>query len=519
MLLPILLLSTAFSQDPGPAPEAAPEAAVEASAPVEAQVQGPVFPGETWERATPAEAGLNEAALDALLDYLFASNGDEVNRLGQRTNAFVLVKGGKIVVERYGRGTTADTPLLTWSVSKSFTNAIVGAAVQRGDLDIGLPAAHYLSALDHGKHADILVKHLLTMSSGLAWNETYEASPFTSTALAMLYGSGHADMAAYVARKGLDATPGQRWRYSSGDTNLLVATLRAALAERGQTEQGWADWPWQSLFDPIGLKHATWERDAAGNFVGSSYLYAPAVELARWAWLYRHDGVWGDQRLLPEGWVSMSTAVNAAYYSTPVNLEHYEDNPGAQLYANRGDPARGLPKPWPDLPDDAFGALGHWGKSIYVVPSWDMVVVRMGDDRTYACRYQGQEGCEPDASKAFSSPRYQEMLAAVMGSAGDGVAWSAPPRPDAPFQKGNPAASDLLKFRPAPSAYAAKETCSCRWVEGRDDAYCQAWAAQSAVPVKARAVDEDARTVSITALGVTSTARWVSAREGCALEG
>lgn len=474
---------------------------------------GPLFPSPDWARATPAEVGLDPAALDRLTDYLFARNGDDVDRKGQRTNAFVLVKDGKVVVERYARETTATTPLLTWSVSKSIGATLVGVAVGQGLVDIDAPVGKYIPAMNDSGHRDVRVRDLMYMSSGLAWNETYEAAPFTSSALAMLYGRGRLDMPGYVARHRVVAPPGTRWMYSSGDANLLGAVLRAAVGE-----ERWTDWPWTSLFDPVGMRNVVFERDAKGNLVSSSYFYAPATEIAKWGWLLLQDGVWDGQRVLPEGWLQTMTTMAPAWYTMAPLMEHYEDDPGAQIYLNHGDPRRGIPAPWPDLPEDAFAALGHWGKAVFVIPSWDMVVVRMGDDREYGCVTWGQTDCQPDRTKAYTKPYFLELLAAAVPGGGDGKPWEPLPAPNVRRQEGNPSSADTLNFGPVPSVYQTKELCSCVFVEGRSDQQCLDYVHQSAVPVKNTVIDREQKTVRASSLGITSTSRWKGPRDGCGVD-
>ncbi len=368
------------------------------------------WPTQSWPRATPAEQGIDEAALARLTDYLFARHGDDADRKGQRTNAFVLVRGGKLVYERYARGYSADTPMLTWSVSKSVLNTLLGAAVQRGQLQLNQPAAHYYPAMARPGVEAILVDDLLRMSSGLAWNEAYEASPVFSSVMAMLYTRGANDMAAFVASHGLAAAPGTRWSYSSGDSMVLSAVLRGAVGE-----DAYAEFPWTAVFTPLGMQSARFERDPAGNYVGSSYFYASAQDLARWALLYLHDGVWDGQQILAPGWVAYTLSMAPAYYTSEVGPELWEENPGAQVYLNRGDPTRNIPKPWPSAPDDTFAALGHWGKSVYVIPSLDMIAVRLGDDREQGCSpVAARPGCVADKTRAFTKDYYLELLTGLV---------------------------------------------------------------------------------------------------------
>lgn len=364
------------------------------------------FPGIEWPRSTPEAEGLDPVAVERLRTYLLSRQGDDENRQGMRTNAFVMIRHGKIVMEEYARGYTAESAMLTWSVSKSVTNALVGRAVMTKGLDINAPASSCIPELERKSHQSILLRHIHQMSSGLGFDESYEASPVFSSVIAMLYTRGRSDMAAFTASFDLIHPAGSYWNYSSGDTNLMMRCLKAFY-----TEEEYASMPWTELFDPLQIRGAVWERDAVGTFVGSSYLYMRPVDLARIGYLYMHDGVWNGRRLLPEGWVQYSLSVVPAYYNRKtISVSERSDNPTAYWYRNVGNPGLGIEKPWPDAPDDAFAALGHWGKGMWVIPSLDMVVVRLGDDRRYACRWAEEKNCEPDVEKAYSKHHLMKLV-------------------------------------------------------------------------------------------------------------
>jgi CubicO group peptidase (beta-lactamase class C family) len=363
------------------------------------------WPTQAWPTATPEEVGLDSAKVEALAAYLLRRSGDEDDRKGIRTNAFVLIKNGKLVREGYARGYNEKTPLLVWSVTKSVANTLAGMAVLDGKLDLNEKAARYYPPFAE-KHAEVRVADLLRMSSGIDWAETYETSPFFSSVIAMLYTRGRRDMAAFVAEQGQAYAPGSRWNYSSGDSNALMAVLRGAVGEAA-----YENYPWERLFTPLGMESAVLERDGAGTFVGSSYLYVSARDLAKWAFLYLNDGVWEGKRILPAGWVAFSLQMAPSYYQTEITDDLLDDNPGAYLYINRGDPTRNIAPPWPEAPADTFAASGHWGKSVFVLPSLDIVLVRLGDDREYACHHEGQTSeCVPDPEQAFSKRHMLKLL-------------------------------------------------------------------------------------------------------------
>ncbi len=304
--------------------------------------------------------------------YAFAPR-DDVERRGVRSDALLIVRDGRILHERYAAPTTADTPHLTWSISKSVLATLLGIAQGEGRFQLGDPAARYYPAL--AGHPQVRLQDLLHWASGLAWQEDYEYAPLNSSVVAMLYTRGRHDMAAYAAAKAQAETPGRRFVYSSGDSNLLAASLRGMLAP-----ERYADYPWQALFEPLGIAHAVWERDGAGTYVGSSYLYLSARDLARIGLLMLREGRWRDRQLLPADWVTFNRTLFPQAEPVPG-----EANPGGHWWLNQPLPAQ--PRPWPHAPTDTFAALGHWGQALYILPTQKLVIVRYADDRDGSYRH------------------------------------------------------------------------------------------------------------------------------------
>jgi CubicO group peptidase (beta-lactamase class C family) len=218
-------------------------------------------------------------------------------------------------------------------------------------------------------HADIRFEDLMHWASGLDWQEDYEYAPLNSSVVAMLYTRGHDDMARFTAGHGVFAKPGTVFRYSSGDSNLLAASLKKMVGE-----QAYGDYPWTALFEPLGIRSAVWERDASGTFVGSSYAYMTARDLARIGLLMQRTGQWQGRQLVPKSWIYFNLTPFAGR-----EIKSAEEIPGGQWWLNKSqDGSRG---PWPSAPADTFAALGHWGQALYVIPSAGLVIVRYGDDR------------------------------------------------------------------------------------------------------------------------------------------
>jgi len=325
---------------------------------------------ETWPipewNSQPAAAS---PAIQTLEAYAFPAR-DDVARKGVRSDALVVIKDGVIVYEHYAAPTNAQTPHLTWSISKSLFASVLGVAYGEGRFKLDDAVAKHYPPF--AVHPDVKVGHLLNWASGLAWQEDYEYAPLKSSVVAMLYTRGRGDMAALTTEHSLDAIPGTRFRYSSGDSNVLGASLKSMVGE-----QAYANYPWTALFEPLGIGSAVWERDASGTFVASSYAYMTARDLGRVGLLMQRDGRWGERQLLPQSWVAFNRTPFANYQPNP--QKPGEAIPGGQWWLNAA--LEGASKPWPDAPDNAFAALGHWGQALYVLPAQKLVVVRYADDR------------------------------------------------------------------------------------------------------------------------------------------
>lgn len=288
----------------------------------------------------------------AALARAFGDHLPAAERAALGTRAVVALRDGELIAERYAEGFDTDTPQLGWSMAKSVANLLAGRLVQRGLLSLADDGLH--PEWTDGRSA-ITVEDLLRMTSGLEWDETYDlGTPITR----MLY--DEPDMAAFVAGQPSAHAPGTYQQYSSGSTNLLCAVL----AERSGAG---ADLPRRELFAPLGLASAVLEPDAAGTPVCSSYLWATPRDWAVIGQFALQGGVWNGQQLLPDGWMAWST--------TAEDVPGEEQGHGAGWWVNR------LPdgsRVEPSLPGDAYFARGHDGQRMVVVPSADLVVVRLG---------------------------------------------------------------------------------------------------------------------------------------------
>ncbi|MEP7115493.1 MAG: serine hydrolase, partial [Ilumatobacteraceae bacterium] len=236
-----------------------------------------------------------------IADELFAHDASHGVSL-----AMVVMHRGEVVLERYGiqpdsifgsgGSVTSESTLISWSVAKSITHAAVGILVGDGLIELDRPAA--VPGWKGTPKEAITVQDLLDMRPGLEWVEDY-VDDSISHCIEMLFGNEQSDMATYAAGLPMIRRPGSTWNYSSGTTNILCRIVGDVV---GGGRDGMESFLHARLFEPVGMRSAVPKFDAAGTFVGSSYVYATAHDFAKFGELYRNDGLVGDRRVLPEGW-------------------------------------------------------------------------------------------------------------------------------------------------------------------------------------------------------------------------
>jgi CubicO group peptidase (beta-lactamase class C family) len=321
---------------------------------------GSIVAPDGFEAGAPS-GHVDAAKLQAVIDEAFTEPDPEHLR---RTRALVVVQDGRIVAERYAPGFSPTTPLPGWSMTKTVAGVLIGTLVKAGKLapeQKGL-VAEWRSAGD--PRAEITLDQLLRMTSGLRFSENY-GDPLEDVAL-MLF--ARADGAAFAIDKPLEVTPGTRWRYSSGTSNILSRVIRIAVGG----EQDYLGYPRHALFDRIGMHSALIEPDSSGTLVTSSFMYASARDWARLGEFLLRDGVWNGDRILPDGWVK---------YMATVTPQSKRGDFGAHLWVKVPPPFNGTAAERLRIPSDAFHAVGYEGQFVSVIPSRRMVVVRLGLSR------------------------------------------------------------------------------------------------------------------------------------------
>lgn len=312
----------------------------------------------------PLPAGADAAALDAVLD-------GALGPAGQNTRALVVVHGGRIVAERYAEGFGPHTPQLSWSQGKSIAAALTGILVRQGELSLDqLAPVEAWHADPEDPRRRIRVRDLLHMSSGLDFLNLGTSGPraFTDENEHFRIYQDAVDVCRHAIEQPVDLPPDSAFRYRNSDPLTLTCIARRIVEDRGED---WLSFPRRVLFDPIGIRDAVLETDRFGNFIITGYDYLSAYDWMRFGLLHLWDGVWEGERILPEGWVE--------FVSTPTASDPAR-NYGGLFWVNAGGSL-------PDVPRDAFWPAGFMGQNTVIVPSLDLVVVRLGPSPGGADRY------------------------------------------------------------------------------------------------------------------------------------
>ncbi|MBW8754619.1 MAG: serine hydrolase [Sphingomonadales bacterium] len=313
--------------------------------------------------AVVADPGVPRETLAHAIDDLFADAG------AGETRALLVLSQGRIVAERYGAGYNRDSRLLGWSMTKTIVGVMIGQLVADGRLRLNETAPVPAWQRSGDPRGEITLRQLLQMRSGLRHTES--GSPaYSSDEVRMLFLDGRDDMAAYAEAQPLEAEPGRTFEYSSASTVILSDLAARALTDNPDPafrRQAVQDYLRTRLLDPVGMRSAVVEFDAAGTLIGSSMMHATARDWAKFGEFLRNGGAVRGAQLVPRGWIDFMTTPssrNPAY--------------GAQLWLNR--PAKeGYSELFPDrAPHSAFGCVGHLGQYVIVSPEQKLTLVRLG---------------------------------------------------------------------------------------------------------------------------------------------
>lgn len=332
-------------------------------------IERTIWPGNVWAVGTMPEA--TAPVVQGLIDDAMAREMGDV--MGE-SRQIVVIHRGRVVAEAYGDGFDAETKLVSWSMAKSITQALVGRAVQEGliaDIDVPMPGPWE----SDDPRAAITWRQWMSMTDGLDYTEVGETNLAKNDVVQMMFGPGRFDVVDYVKDLPQVHEAGTHWNYSTAGYHTIslalasshpaVQTDRFSVAPKPFMQR----WLQDTLFQPLGMD-AVAEFDASGTFLGGSLVYASARDFARFGYLYLRDGVWEGERLLPEGWVAFATAMHAGTDTNVYGAGWWITPDEGETPTHSQSAITG--------PYDAFHAGGNEGQTIWVVPSKDLVIVRLG---------------------------------------------------------------------------------------------------------------------------------------------
>jgi CubicO group peptidase (beta-lactamase class C family) len=312
---------------------------------------GVPYPVPDWSVGTPAEHGMDPVKLEAA-----AAVAEQ-----EGSYCLLVLRHGVLISEQYWKGHDKTTPEKSWSIAKSYTSALVGIALDRGDIQsLDQSVADYVPEWKGTEREAITIKHLLSMTSGLKWDA------FQDYVSMVVLSQDHTKFAVDLA---LDKEPGTTWTYHNGAVQVFERVFRNAT---GETIEMYAQ---KYLWSKLGTT-ASWAHDPAGNPTAYASVLASCRDHARMGYLYLHGGQWAGEQVISSDWIKSTLTP-----SQPLNRAY-----GYLWWLNGETPAiDAMMAAWPDrmvpfAPADLFAMRGFGNQFVDVIPSLDLMVVRFGPD-------------------------------------------------------------------------------------------------------------------------------------------
>lgn len=269
-----------------------------------------------------------------------------------KTVAFIIIKDDSIHYENYFNGYSQESVAASFSMAKSVTSILIGCALDDGLIkSIDEPIINYIPEMKHADVANVTLKELLNMRSGIKFNESY-VNPFGDAAN-YYYGQ---NLRKAVYKRKLEREPDTQFNYISGDTQILGLILDRVLSAKNKTITSYLE---EKLWKPMGMEYdATWSLDRKKDGLEKTFccLNARARDFAKLGRLYLNKGNWNGKQLVSKAWVEESTRPDSG--------------PTAE---------KGYKYQWWLGNNGAFSAQGILGQFIYIFPKKNLVIVRLGE--------------------------------------------------------------------------------------------------------------------------------------------
>ncbi len=298
------------------------------------------WPTNSWQDATFSEVDLNQQTIESMLEYIATNDFD--------IDSILLVKNGYLVVEEYPRYYTSNTMHIVYSVTKSFMSTLIGIAIEEGYIDSVnqriMDFFQNVTVPNIESKENITIAHLLTMTSGIEWEEDISYLLPENSFRQMKESDNWIE---FILSREMANEPGTAFKYNSGASHLLSAIIENAT---GDTSLQYLK---DHIFDPLGISRYFWEQDPQGLYFGGSDLHLLPQDMAKFGFLFLNNGSWNGTQLVPEEWV-----INASNDSVAVSdWSSY----GYQWWV------------YPQI--NSYLALGWAGQIIQIIPEFDIVAV------------------------------------------------------------------------------------------------------------------------------------------------
>ncbi|MBU8892653.1 MAG: beta-lactamase family protein [Bacteroidales bacterium] len=313
--------------------------------------EGFYFPSTSWKYCNPEEVGVNSKLLSEA--HLYISNPDFA------TDGYAIIKDGYIIAEDYFGNFSINTKHKSYSIAKSFTSATIGIAIEKGfinDVDDKIP--EYYTKLNNDNvqqwKKDITISNLLTMTSGIEWSES---GVLTNDIFQMSISD---DFVEYVLNKQVINEPGTIWSYNSGESMLLSGIINIT------TGMSMLEFASENLLEPIGIVNLEWNSDSENHTIAGWGINATVHDYARFGYLYLNNGAWEGTQIISEEWINSSLTP----FKNDIPFYGYLWWLTDETFSNSSV----------NLPDDIFMAIGALGQYLVIVPSENLIIVRIGQD-------------------------------------------------------------------------------------------------------------------------------------------
>ncbi len=301
------------------------------------------WPTEEWRTKNLKETGMDTELLEQMMEYV---KEDKVYSL-------IIVKNGYIVLEYYDSGFGKSSMFDIYSCTKSISSSLIGMLIDQGKIkSVEQPLTDFfpeIKEMNDPEKERILLKHVLTMTTGIEWPFTGGREVYMDNIRASR------DWNLYVLEKSVVAPPGTVFNYNSGGSHLLSSIITLTTGKSAE------EYARENLFDKIGIRQVVWSKSRQGNSTGGWGLAMRPLDMARFGFLYLNNGIWDCEQLISKEWIQASTADHTGGFWFPVSKGYY----GYQWWIGSADSQSAR----------YFSANGSYGQHIYIAPAFDLVVV------------------------------------------------------------------------------------------------------------------------------------------------